>query len=50
MERALRPQATHCTRKYQPELRIRFSMKNLKRDGNLVNIPLYLANWMQNIV
>ena len=37
-------------KKYQPELRIRFSMKNLKRDGNLVNIPLYLADWMQNIV
>lgn len=37
-------------KKYQPELRIRFSMKNLKRDGNLVNIPLYLADWMPNIV
>lgn len=34
-------------KKYQPELRIRFSMKNLKRDGNLVNIPLCLANWIK---
>lgn len=32
-------------KKYSPDLRIRFSLKNLKRDGNLINIPLYLADW-----
>lgn len=32
-------------KKYQPSLRIRFSMNNLKKDGNLLNIPLYLADW-----
>ena len=37
-------------KKYQPELRIRFSMKNLKKDGNLLNIPLYLADWTKRII
>lgn len=37
-------------KKYQPELRIRFSMKNLKHDGNLLNIPLYLADWMKDLL
>lgn len=29
---------------FQPECRIRYSMLNLKKDGNLVNIPLFLAD------
>lgn len=29
---------------YEPELRIRYSMLNLKQDGNLINIPLFLAD------
>lgn len=29
---------------FQPDCRIRYSMLNLKRDGNLVNIPLFLAD------
>ena len=37
-------------KKYQPALRIRYSMKNLKKDGNLLNIPLYLADWTKNIL
>lgn len=37
-------------KKYQPDLRIRFSLKNLKKDGNLLNIPLYLADWMKQII
>lgn len=37
-------------RKYNPELRIRFSLKNLKKDGNLLNIPLYLADWTKQII
>lgn len=31
-------------KKYSPHLRIRFSMLNLKRDGTLINIPLFLAD------
>lgn len=37
-------------KKYHPSLRIRFSLKNLKQDGNLLNIPLYLADWTKRIV
>ncbi len=37
-------------KKYQPELRIRFSLKNLKMDGNLLNIPLYLTDWLQQLL
>ena len=31
-------------KKYAPKLRLRFSMQNLKKDGNLINIPLFLAD------
>lgn len=31
-------------KKYSPSLRIRFSMLNLSMDGNLMNIPLFLAD------
>jgi len=31
--------------KYSPELRIRYSFNNLKKDGNLLNIPVFLADW-----
>lgn len=37
-------------KKYQPELRVRFSLKNLKKDGNLLNIPLYLTDWTKQII
>lgn len=30
--------------KYAPALRVRFSLKNLKKDNNLLNIPLFLAD------
>ena len=29
---------------YAPKLRIRYSMRNLQQDGNLLNIPLFLAD------
>lgn len=31
-------------KKYSPPLRVRFSMLNLSHDGNLLNIPLFLAD------
>ena len=37
-------------KKYRPELRIRYSMKNLKKDGNLLNIPLYLSDWTKRLI
>ncbi len=30
---------------YSPKLRIRYSLNNLKMDGNLLNIPIFLADW-----
>ena len=35
---------------YHPQLKIRFSLNGLKRDDNLLNIPLYLADWTKQIV
>ena len=36
--------------KYNPKLRIRFSMKNLQRDGNLVNIPLFMVEYLEKFL
>jgi predicted AAA+ superfamily ATPase len=35
---------------YSPKIRIRYSMNNLKKDGNLLNIPLFLADWTKKIL
>lgn len=32
--------------KYHPALRIRFSLRNVKYDGNLLNLPIFLADWL----
>ena len=34
-------------KKYHPELRIRFSMNNIKKDGNLLNLPIFMADWLR---
>ena len=31
---------------YEPKTRIRFSMKNLQKDGNLINIPLFMIEYV----
>jgi len=36
--------------KYSPKLRIRYSFNNLKKDGNLLNIPVFLADWTKIIL
>jgi predicted AAA+ superfamily ATPase len=36
--------------KYAPKLRIRYSFNNLKKDGNLLNIPVFLADWTKKII
>ena len=33
-------------KKYHPDLRIRFSMNNIKKDGNLLNLPIFMAEWV----
>ncbi len=35
---------------FQPELRLRYSTLNLKQDGNLLNIPLFLADKTKELV
>ena len=36
--------------KYAPNLRIRYSFNNLKKDGNLLNIPVFLADWTKHFI
>lgn len=37
-------------KKYSPSLRIRYSMLNLSLDGNLMNVPLFLADRTEQLV
>ena len=36
--------------KYAPNTRIRFSMRNLNKDANLVNIPLFMVEYLDKIM
>ena len=36
--------------KYNPNTRIRFSMKNLNKDDNLINIPLFMVEYIDKII
>ena len=36
--------------KYSPNLRLRFSMKNFKVNGNIINIPIFLCDWLKVIL
>jgi predicted AAA+ superfamily ATPase len=35
---------------YKPLIRIRYSLNNLKLDGNLINIPLFMADYTKKIL
>ncbi|MBR1465509.1 MAG: ATP-binding protein [Bacteroidaceae bacterium] len=35
---------------YHPKIRLRYSMKNLSQAGNLINIPLFLADKTRNLL
>ncbi|GHV10591.1 ATPase [Bacteroidia bacterium] len=37
-------------KKYEPQTAIRFSLKNLKKDDDLMNIPLYLADYLKDLL
>lgn len=36
--------------KYKPKTRIRFSMKNLNKDDNLINIPLFMVEYTEKFI
>ena len=38
--------------KYEKDtkIRLRFSLKNLKKDGNLINIPLFMIDYMDKFI
>ena len=36
--------------KYSPKARIRFSMKNLNKDDNLINIPLFMVEYITKFI
>ncbi len=38
------------TLRYNPKIKIRFSQKLLKKDDNLINIPLYMSDWLEEII
>lgn len=36
--------------KFSPQLRIRFSMNNLKQDHGFINIPVFMADWTNHLI
>lgn len=36
--------------RYEPRLRLRLSLKNIKRNGNLLNLPLFLCDWLSELL
>lgn len=41
---------TKFNEKFEPELSIRFSLNNLEKNGNVLNIPLFLAEYINKFV
>jgi hypothetical protein len=41
---------TFYRKEFSPELSIRYSLKNLKYDNGLVNIPIFMADYTQRII
>lgn len=41
---------TKYNEKYKPETSVIFSLNNLKKDNNIINIPLYLVEYLNNII
>jgi predicted AAA+ superfamily ATPase len=35
---------------HNPDFRVRFSFNNLRKDGNLLNIPVFLADWTKQLL
>ena len=36
--------------RFAPELVLRYSMNNLKQDGTRLNIPLFMADWTEQLL
>lgn len=36
--------------KYKPRTRIRFSMRNLNEDAGLINIPLFMVEYIKELI
>ncbi|MCL2133886.1 MAG: DUF4143 domain-containing protein, partial [Bacteroidales bacterium] len=50
---ALSPKAKSLSeyrKKYLPELSIRFSLKNVEKNDDLLNLPLYLADYTKTLM
>ena len=41
---------TRYNKKYNNDLAIRFSMNNLTKDNNLINIPLFMIEYLDNLI
>ena len=41
---------TLYNQKYAPRIRVRFSLKNLKKDDNLINIPMFFADHLERFI
>ncbi|MDR0822716.1 MAG: DUF4143 domain-containing protein, partial [Endomicrobium sp.] len=41
---------TEYNKTYSPKYRIRYSLNNLKADDNLINIPIFLADWTKKLL
>jgi hypothetical protein len=37
-------------KKYLPELSVRFSLKNVEKNGDLLNLPLFLADYTEKLI
>ena len=37
-------------KKYLPELSVRFSLKNVEQNDDLINLPLYLADYADKLI
>jgi hypothetical protein len=46
----LAPTAMEYRKKYQPELAIRFSLKNVEQNDDLLNLPLYLTDCTKKLI
>ena len=41
---------TRYNEKYKNDLSIRFSMRNLSKDGNIINIPLFMIEYVDKFI
>ena len=41
---------TRYNGKFRPNISLRFSMNNLAKDGNILNVPLFLLEYIENLI